>query len=106
MVAILTMKYLLVITGLLAGFALAFPNLVALGYLLILPGLVLTIAPTVFIYLAATAFIRLMLPISSTVERTVAAFGIALLLGWAAMQPVRFGSLNDYRANELPDVVP
>jgi hypothetical protein len=46
------MKYALVITGLLAGIAIAAPDLVLLGYvLLIVPGIILTIAPTVFVYL-------------------------------------------------------
>ena len=100
------MKYALIITGLLAGIAIMAPKLVVLGYfLLILPGLILTAAPTVFIYLAATAVIRQLLPLSSPQTATVVAFGIALLIGWAVMQPFRFKAIADFRANELPDVL-
>ena len=101
------MKYALIITGIIAALALAAPKLVVLGYLfLILPGLILTIAPTVFVYLAATAVIRKLLPISSSVMSTVAAFAIALFLGWAIMQPFRLNAIAAFDENELPDVVP
>ncbi|WP_442482196.1 hypothetical protein [Aeoliella sp. SH292] len=101
------MKYALLITGVLAGLALAVPDLVVLGYvLLIVPGLILTVAPTVFVYLALTAIIRRLLPISSPMRATGAAFAIALLLGWAVMQPFRWSAMAEYHASELPDVLP
>lgn len=100
------MKYALIITGVLAGLAITAPRLVVFGYfLLIVPGLVLTIAPTVFIYLAVTAVVRRLLPISSPMKATAVAFGVALLLGWAVMQPYRVAALDAYRADELPDVL-
>ena len=101
------MKYALIITGFLAGLAIAAPKLVVLGYfLLIIPGLILTIAPTVFVYLVTTAVVRKLLPISSPVTSTLAAFGIALLIGWAVMQPFRYNAIAAYQENELPDIVP
>ena len=101
------MKYALVITGVLAGLAITAPELVVFGYfLLIVPGLVLTIAPTVFVYLAVTAVVRRLLPISSPMKATAVAFGVTLLLGWAVMQPFRLAAIAAYRADELPDVVP
>ena len=100
------MKYALAITGVLAGFAILAPKLVVLGYLLILPGLVLTVAPTVFCYLLAIAVIRRLLPISSPTTSTWAAVGIALLIGWAVMQPFRFNAITSYKRNELQDVKP
>ena len=101
------MKYALIITGILAGFAIAAPKLVLLGYfLMIVPGLILTVAPTVFIYLATTAVIRKLLPISSPVTSTLSAFGMALFLGWAVMQPFRSNSIASYQQEELPDVTP
>ena len=101
------MKYALVITGLLAGLAVAAPKLVVLGYfLLIVPGLILTIAPTVFVYLAATAVIRKLLPIESPTVSTLVAFGVALVMGWAVMQPFRLHAIAAYKASELPDVLP
>ena len=101
------MKYALVITGVLAGLAIAAPELVVFGYfLLIVPGLVLTFAPTVFVYLAVTAVVRRLLPISSPMTATAAAFGVTLLLGWAVMQPFRSAAMSAYHADELPDVLP
>lgn len=101
------MKYALIITGILAGLAITAPQLVVFAYfLLIVPGLVLTVAPTVFIYLAVTAVVRRLLPISSPMKATAAAFGVTLLLGWGVMQPFRSAALTAYHANELPDVVP
>lgn len=101
------MKYALFITGVLAGLAIAAPDLVVLGYvLLIVPGLVLTIAPTVFVYLFLTTVVRQLLPLSSPWKATVTAFAIALLLGWAVMQPFRSLAIAAYHAAELPDVLP
>ena len=101
------MKYALVITGVLAGLAITAPQLVVFGYfLLIVPGLVLTFAPTVFVYLAVTAAIRRLSPSSSPMKATAVAFGVTLLLGWAVMQPFRLAAMAAYRANELPDVLP
>lgn len=104
---ILRMKYALVLTGALAGLALAVPDLVLLGYVfLILPGLILTIAPTLFVYLAATAIIRRLLPIASPVPRTATAFAISLLIGWALMQPFRLSAIAAFQEAELADVLP
>jgi hypothetical protein len=103
----LRMKYALIITGVLAGVAITAPQLVVFGYfLLIVPGLVLTIAPTVFLYLALTAVVRWLLPISAPMTATVVAIGVTLLLGWAVMQPFRVVAMAAYDADELPDVVP
>ncbi|SMP60252.1 hypothetical protein SAMN06265222_106338 [Neorhodopirellula lusitana] len=101
------MKYALVITGVLAGLAITAPQLVVLGYfLLIVPGLVLTVAPTVFVYLAVTAAVRRLLPISSPMAATAVAFVATLMLGWAVMQPFRMAAISAYRSDDLPDVLP
>tara|TARA_R110002049_G_scaffold288423_1_gene470945 strand:+ start:131191 stop:132936 length:1746 start_codon:yes stop_codon:yes gene_type:complete len=101
------MKYALIITGVLAGLAITAPQLVVFGYfLLIVPGLVLTSAPTVFVYLAVTAIVRRLLPISSSMTATATAFGVALLLGWGVMQPFRLKAIAAFRADDLPDVLP
>ena len=101
------MKYVLIITGAVAALAIMAPELVVFGYLLlIVPGLILTIAPTVFVYLAVTAVVRRLLPIDSPLTATAIAFGVALLLGWAVMQPFRTAALAAYRADELPDLLP
>ncbi len=103
----LRMKYALVITGILAGLAITIPDLVVLGYfLLIVPGLVLTFTPTAFVYLAVTAIVRRLLPISAPVSATAVAVGVSLSLGWAVLQPSRLRAITAYRADELPDVLP
>ncbi|WP_083732443.1 hypothetical protein [Fuerstiella marisgermanici] len=101
------MKFALVITGVLAALAIAVPMLVVAGYfLLIVPGLVLTAAPTVFLYLAATAAVRRLLMKSTSIQATAAAFGVVIFLGLAVMQPFRAAALATYTAKSLPDVVP
>ncbi|MGB7343845.1 MAG: hypothetical protein WBD20_06515 [Pirellulaceae bacterium] len=101
------MKYALIITGVLAGLVIAIPDLVMIGYVaFIVPGLILTAIPTIFVYLAATAVIRRLLPISSSMTATAVAFGIAMLLGWAVMQPFRWTAIAAYHADELPDALP
>lgn len=102
-----TLKYLLLVTGLLAAFAIACPMLVALGYVfLIVPGLVLTWAPTVFVYLLVTAAVRPLVPTESSAWSTTIAFGAALLMGWLVMQPARSKALAQFRAQTMPDVQP
>ncbi|MCC9602599.1 hypothetical protein LOC67_18780 [Stieleria sp. JC731] len=101
------MKYALVITGVLAGLVLAAPGLVVIGYLfLIIPGLVLTYVPTVFVYLLTTAIIRRLLPVETSARSTLIAIGIAILLGWAAMQPSRYVAKQEYERQCSPDVIP
>ena len=81
--------------------------LVVVGYFfIILPGLILTLSPTVFVYLALTAVVRRVLPLASPLAANATAFGIALLLGWAVMQPFRERELAAYRADVLPDIKP
>ncbi|MCC9642450.1 hypothetical protein LOC71_09205 [Rhodopirellula sp. JC740] len=101
------MKHALVLFGILAAIALAAPSLVVLGYfLLIVPGLILTIAPTMFVYLVATSIIRRTLPIDSSVAATVVAFLIAVLGGCLVMQPFRMRAIANYQTAQQPDVMP
>ncbi|TWU58531.1 hypothetical protein Poly51_13100 [Rubripirellula tenax] len=80
------MKVALVITGLLAGLALAAPVLVVVGYFFrIIPRLVLTFAPTVFVYSVLTALIRCVLPIESSIKSSAVGLEVAILLGWLVM---------------------
>lgn len=100
------MKYALWITGILSALALAFPKLVAFAYfLLIVPGVVLTIAPTVFVYLAGTAALRCVVPIESRLAATAVSFGLVLGLGWGVMQPFRASALKNYQTSNQPNVV-
>ena len=62
----MTLKFALWLSGILGAIALAMPALVEIGlWLLILPGLILMLAPTVFLYLATFTVIRMILPLPS-----------------------------------------
>lgn len=99
------MKYALWISGIPAGLAILCPNLVSLAYFFfIVPGVILTIAPTVFVYLVGTAAVRRMLPITSPIKATAVSFVLVLGFGWLVMQPFRSNALNAYQADCLPDV--
>ncbi|OYP33067.1 hypothetical protein [Rhodopirellula sp. MGV] len=99
------MKYFLIATGLLAAIAITCPMLVAVGYLfLIIPGLVLTCAPTVFVYSLATAAIRRVLPIESPWAATTLSLAIALSIGWLVMQPPRMKWLAQFNSQATPDI--
>ncbi|APZ96184.1 hypothetical protein [Fuerstiella marisgermanici] len=100
------MKYALWITGFLACLAVVFPEFVVLGYFfLIVPGVILTIAPTVFVYLAGTAAVRRVLPIASPLKATAVSFCLVLALGWIVMQPFRSSALKTYAKECQPDIV-
>ncbi|MFK7817642.1 MAG: hypothetical protein AB8G99_02900, partial [Planctomycetaceae bacterium] len=102
---VLRMKYVLTISGVLAGLSLAFPELVLWGYfLLIVPGVILTIAPTVFVYCAGTAIFREIRLIDSALGATALGFVLTLGLGWLVMQPFRGSALKAYHTQCLPDV--
>lgn len=99
------MKIALLISGGLAALALASPQLVVAGFFLgIVPGLILAVAPTVFVYLAASALIRRALPPSFGIFGYVAAIVIALAVGWACMLPFRAAQVARYEAALLPDI--
>ncbi|MCR9197648.1 MAG: hypothetical protein NXI04_03295 [Planctomycetaceae bacterium] len=101
------MKYALWILGILTAVVMACPQLVAIGYFfLIVPGLILTIVPTVFVYLAGTAAISRFMPCNSKTAANAAGFASMLVLGWVVMQPFRVAALNDYEASLEPDVTP
>ncbi len=97
----------LILTGVTAAVSLCCPMLVVLGFLaLIVPGLVLLTAPTVFVYLATTLGIQRML----STKIGWAAFPIAIFLafglGWLVMQPIRSSAISEFQAEVSPDVLP
>ena len=101
------MKYALTVSGVLAGVVWLAPGLVVVGYLfLIIPGLILSVSPTVFVYLTLVAVIRRSLPLESAIGSTLIASGLAILMGWSVMQPFRAAALREYQASQLPDVQP
>jgi hypothetical protein len=100
-------KTALIVSGVLALIALASPSLVILGFfLLIIPGLILSLAPTVFIYLLLIAIIRAILPLPSGVAGWVIPVLLAAIVGWAATLPMREFETLRWRAQLKPEVVP
>ena len=97
----------LILTGVTAAVSLCCPMLVVFGFLaLIVPGLVLLSAPTVFVYLATTFGIQRMLPAKTGWAAFPIAIFLALGLGWLVIQPVRSSAISEFRAEVLPDVLP
>ena len=102
------LKRLIIISGVLAAVALAFPGLVTLGlFALILPGLVLAVAPTVFLYLAASGGFRSVLPFGTGtgIVRIAIALAASVALGWLVVQPFRFFEIRKFQAAIEPEVV-
>jgi hypothetical protein len=95
-----TLKGWLLVWGVLAVIALASPAIVTAGTFLILPGLVLIAAPTIFLYSAAFSAFRHFLPLPPGWRANLAAAGLALLLGvifaapWTVTERLAFGIAN------------
>lgn len=97
----------LIVSGVLALIALASPSLVVLGFfLLIIPGLILSLAPTVFVYLLLIAIIRWVAPIPAGPAGWVASVILAAAIGWAATFPIREIETLRWRAQIKPEVIP
>ncbi len=102
----MTLKLALWISGILGGIALAAPQLVVVGLFLIVPGFVLMLAPTVFIYLATFAVTRLLLPMAPGPGVNMAAAALTAILGWAVVQPAALAGKAAFARADLPDVIP
>ena len=101
------MRRVLIALGVLSAIVVAMPGLVVVGFMfLIVPGVILALVPTLFVYLLVTVLIRTLLPRRLGTVGYVLAFGIALLVGWAVMQPFRSGEMARYEAALRPDVIP
>ncbi|QYJ07054.1 hypothetical protein [Qipengyuania flava] len=99
------LKTAVLVSGALAALVWLLPSLVIIGFfLLFVPGFVLSLMPTVFVYLAATYLIRLVLPLPEGPLSTALAFAIALAIGWAVMQPSRAQAIREFQAAIEPDV--
>ncbi|TWT80343.1 hypothetical protein CA13_17560 [Planctomycetes bacterium CA13] len=99
------MFILTIIVGVFALIALAMPDLVLLSFLLIVPGIVLMMAPTVFVYLAAATAIRSILPYGTGVTATSFALFAAGVLGYLVAWPFQMMGEREYRALIQEDVV-
>ena len=106
-----TIKTLLWVSGVLTAIALLFRGAVVLGlYLGILPGLLLAVAPTVFLYTAAFAVLRTVVYSRTAIRRTAAVNGIAAALtaalGFALPAPVALAGRRALAAATKNDVTP
>jgi len=99
----------LIVTGIAAATALAMPSLVVLGFfLLVIPGLLLSLAPTAFLWgcvftaswLAARVFL------GDTLFTALAAGAMTLFALTAVTQPNRTVGDAAFRASLMPDIVP
>jgi hypothetical protein len=101
-----SMKPWLIVWGILAFVALAAPGIVAIGMLLVLPGLIFIAAPTVFLYSAAFALFRRLLPFGAGLTENVTAAGLSLVLGWVVAQPWAIAEHRAFARANLPEVLP
>lgn len=101
------LKWFLIPIGLLTALALAAPQLVIVGLIFgILPGLVLILIPTIFVYLLVTCLIGAALPLKTEISSHVAGFGLTLALSAAFMHLYRVPEVQRYEQALLPEVVP
>src|SRR6187200_1384648 len=104
-----TIKTLLWVSGVLTAIALLFRGAVVLGlYLGILPGLLLAIAPTVFLYTAAFAVLRTVVYARTAIRRNAAVNALAAVLtaalGFALPAPVAIAGRRAFAAAIKDDV--
>ena len=98
---------ILVPLGLVAGVVLTFPMLVVIGlYCLIIPGLILSEIPTVFVYLLATVLIRNKLPLRSELPAYLVAFSLTITLSALIMSVYRIPEKWRFDRASLPDIKP
>lgn len=103
----MSVRKILWASGILTLIAVAIPQSVALGfYLLIVPGLSLALAPTVFIYTATFAVVRRYLPITHAVTLNLVAAFIALGLGVLVALPMALAGRWAFNRAATGDVVP
>ena len=99
------MRMAVIITGVLAAIALLFPGLVIVGYfLLVVPGLLLTLAPTVFPYLLATWLVAALLPVRHVWLARGAALALVTVLASVAVIPWRLSALAEFDQAQVPDI--
>ena len=103
----MSVKTILWVNGVLTAIDVAFPQLVGFGmFLLILPGVILALAPTVFIYTATFAIARRYLPITRAVALNLTAVFITLGLGVLATLPFAVAGWLAFNQAAIGDVAP
>jgi len=99
----------LALTGIGAFVALAMPSLVVLGYfLLILPGLILSLMPTAFLYgiIFTAGYVAARLVFGEGILPVVAGLGTLAFVVVTVPKPTRAADLAVYQASILPDLKP
>src|SRR4051794_16213370 len=102
----ITLKLWLIVWGVLAFVALAAPGVLTVSMFLIIPGLFLIAAPTIFLYSAMFAVFRRLLVMSSGLKRDVIAGLCSLLLGWTLALPGAVVGRSAFARASLPEVQP
>lgn len=103
----MSVRKLLWVSGILALIGVGIPQSVALGaYLLVIPGFMLALAPTVFMYTATFAFVRRYLPIPQTLVLNLVAAGITIGLGALVVLPMSLAGRWAFERAATGDVVP
>lgn len=94
-------------SGVLAFIAIAVRSSVLVGlYLGVIPGIVLALAPTVFLYAAAFALLRRLLPLAPGAMANAAAAVATVGLGFALAAPFALSGKLAFAAADTGDVVP
>lgn len=99
-------KLWLIVWGVLAFIALKAPSVVVIGSFLIVPGLILIAAPTIFLYSAVFVLLRRLLPLHSGWALNLSAGALALVLGWLVAQPWALVEHYNFARANLPEVLP
>src|ERR1700742_3225269 len=95
------------VSGVLTAVDVAIPQLVGIGvFFLILPGLILALAPTIFIYTATFAIVRRFLPITHPVALNLIAAFVTLGLGVLVTLPMAAAGWLAFNRAATGDVVP
>ena len=103
----MSIQRVLLVSGVLAVIAIMFPQLTGIGlFLLAVPGLVLMLAPTVFIYTATFAIVRRYLPIAHARALNLVAAFITLGLGVVVPLPLWLIQRQVFHRAATGDVVP
>jgi hypothetical protein len=103
----MSVEKVLCVSGILTAIVVAIPQLVGIGvFFLILPGLILALAPTVFIYTATFAIVRGFLPITHAVALNLIAAFTTLGLGVLVTLPMAAAAWLAFNRAATGDVVP
>src|SRR3569833_1605589 len=100
------MKIWLIAWGIVAFIALSAPGVVAVAMFLIVPGLILIAAPTVFLYSALFALFQRVMRIPPGWKLNAVAAVLSAFSGWAVAQPWAIVGHRAFIRADLPEVLP